>query len=131
MRMSTTLNVKTLLAGALVVAATLGSYGCGPVVPVTPTWEHDIRPLTLARCVRCHDDPTMGGTATFSLNYATFAEIPSGVVTQMMMLVGKVVRGEKPFDGQLPGMRRMPLPPSAALEDWQIEMLDNWAFSPQ
>jgi hypothetical protein len=127
--MSTTSNMKTLLASTLLAAATLSSYACGPVVPVSPTWEKDVRPLTIARCVRCHDtDAPLEIRGPFSLNHATFAEVnaTAGLVNTLKTRLGPALHG--PW--QRP-MTRMPPPPSAALEDWQIEILDNWAFHPQ
>jgi hypothetical protein len=129
-RMRTTFSMKVLLTGTLLAVATLGSYGCGPVVPVTPTWEHDVRPLMLARCIRCHDDPApeaVMGILPFSFNYATFADIPTTpvrLVDLWKMQLGNAIRG-KLF------RRRMPPPPTAALEDWQIETLDSWIANPQ
>lgn len=128
-RMSTTSNsnTKALLASTLLAAATLTSAACGPIVPVSPTWAADVRPLAVARCIRCHDT-TPTNNAPFSLNHATFADVNAtpSLVNTLKTRLGPALHGPWPRP-----LTRMPPPPSAALEDWQVEMLDNWAFHPQ
>ncbi|MES1157687.1 MAG: hypothetical protein ABUL67_01180 [Haliangium ochraceum] len=126
----------SLLAGWLILAGVLGVSGCGPLVPLSPTWKDDIRPLVVARCVRCHDDPPRGDpaskqpatpSAAFTFNY------PSDVVLDPLPVGLSILKlqGGDSVRGKLAPLRRMPPPPAEALEDWQIEMLDNWAYKPR
>jgi hypothetical protein len=131
-----TISMKTLFAGILLAGGSaLGLTACGPTVPDSPTWKDDVRPLLLARCIRCHDNPPgpPDRPATFSMNYAEFSQIPpmsaplgppNYAPGPFLTMMGLAARGDS-------GPRRMPPPPSAALEDWQIELLDNWAVNPR
>ena len=129
--------MKTKPATPLCVVASalsaLGLPACGPAAPANPTWENDIRPFVVARCIRCHDDPPRMDPAiadpklvpaAYNFNYAT-AEQPLQAGLMVLQLLGaKSLRGE-----DVP--RRMPPPPAEAVEDWQIEMLENWARNPR
>lgn len=125
-----------LLATALSLA--LSSVACGPIVPVSPTWANDIRPLMVSRCIRCHDEPGridpdskatknpfLGIAAIPNLNYQNFADIPSASLS-LVKLSADAVKGKLPG-----GIPRMPPPPAEVLEDWQIDMLQAWCDYPQ
>jgi hypothetical protein len=114
MRHSATVGMLMTLGLALATAA------CGPDVPANPDWATDVRPILQARCVRCHSSPAridplsqdkLPGAAAFDFSsdmpLATFA-----------MMVARV-RGGPPIT--------MPPPPNAPLEDWQIQILANYA----
>jgi hypothetical protein len=99
------------------------------VAPTNPTWEHDIHPLLVARCIRCHQgkgnvDPVSKGPPLYDFSYATFdpSSQPMGIMVLRMFGV-QAVRGGF--------ARRMPPPPAEALEDWQIEMLETWIKNPK
>ena len=117
-----------------VVLAGLGA--CGPTVPEHPTWAADVRPIVIARCVRCHaepgrTDPTTGiykvVPGRYSFDFQTFAEIPS-VNLMALVTAGDYARGGYPPAMKLPVM---PLAPAEPLDDWQIETFDRWALNPQ
>jgi hypothetical protein len=112
----------------LVLVAAPGLSACGADVPANPTWANDVRPLMVARCIRCHDttqrgDPLSlsGAVALDSFNYENFTDIPGPVVTLLQMQVGLV---------SLDTSSRMPPPPAAKLQDWQIETLQHWCNHP-
>jgi len=126
------LSPKTLLStGLLAATLSLAATGCGPVAPVSPSWKNDVRPLIVSRCLRCHDgsqngDPAVKmGNAGQAYNFNVPEELPSTLPAGLSLLrtLGpKVVRGD--------GYRRMPPPPLEALDDWQIDIIDGWAFNP-
>jgi hypothetical protein len=125
-------TMKALLTGILFAGAGVALSACGPVAPVSPTWKDDVRPLVLARCVRCHDSPPTNA-APFTLNYAEFGQIPpsTAALGPPDYAPGTFLRGlgVATHSGHKP--MRMPPPPSAALEDWQTEILDNWSVNPR
>lgn len=117
----------------LLVMSALGIGACGPVAPTNPTWEHDVHPFLVARCLRCHDDPgridpLTGGVAppasAYNFNYATLpSPLPAGLA---------ILQGLGPNSLRGTGVpRRMPPEPAEAAEDWQIDMLANWALNPR
>ena len=127
-----------LLTGMLFVGTALGFSACGPVVPLNPTWKDDVRPLVVARCVRCHDNPPRLDPALVDNNPATpdtpltsFNEPPDFVITIPPGGGLLLLWGSGPARLRLSGRTRMPPPPAAALEDWQIEMLEAWAAVPR
>jgi hypothetical protein len=120
-----------LIAG-LGLSATLSACG-GP--PEHPTYDEDVRPLLVARCLRCHGQPGEVDPLSAKVNarltsvgllldYPYFSDVPDTLLPKMKML-GAYARGEAP------GLPRMPPPPAAALEDWEIQMLDNWGKAPR
>jgi hypothetical protein len=124
---------KHLLASLFLAASALAPAACGPVVPANPTWAEDIRPLMVARCIRCHDgtghvDPatTMStqvlsaALVAYNFNYATLPDPLGGLATLRTL-------GPKSVRGPIAGGPRMPPPPAEKLEDWEIQLLDNWA----
>jgi hypothetical protein len=107
------------------LAVALGAGACGSAVPQQPTWQADVRPLLVARCIRCHDgtargEPGSGKLATGNFNYDTVEQIMAapGASAILQTLVPMYVR--------MTGTNQMPPPPAAPLQDWEIEILDNW-----
>jgi hypothetical protein len=50
---------KALLASVFALAAAvpvLSLSGCSPEVPANPTYSEHVKPIFMARCVRCHDE---------------------------------------------------------------------------
>lgn len=134
---ATSSRTSLLLAAALALG--LSSAACGPLTPVSPTWRDDVRPILIARCMRCHDgtgngDPSVTNSTTGSMayNFNQPADLPSPLPGSIQLLAtflsptgpANVVRGKG-----VP--RRMPPPPLEALEDWQVETLEIWASSPR
>ena len=123
---------RALLIAGLGLSATLS--GCA-AAPEHPTWDDDVRPLMVARCLRCHGetgavDPlsakmnTRLASVGLRLDYPYFSDVPDTLLPKLKML-GAYARGEAP------NLPRMPPPPAAALEDWEIQMLDNWGKDPR
>ena len=127
--------MKNAIGGSILFAAlALGFGACGPVVPDQPTWQHDIRPLMVARCIRCHDgaghvDPATSPTvraflpvlAIYNFNYEVLpATLPAGLAILHSKIASTIVRGPSS------GIPIMPPPPAEKLEDWEIQLLDNW-----
>lgn len=144
MAMNMKMNMMNPITRSVLLAVVaLGLPACGPSVPANPTWVADIRPLLVARCIRCHNaqggiDPltaklvTWGAVAPIPAAYNfDFPTITTPLNTQLnflKMFGPKSVRGEYP-----PGLppKRMPPPPAENLQDWEIELLDNWANNPR
>ncbi|MEP6653529.1 MAG: hypothetical protein ABJA82_09240 [Myxococcales bacterium] len=125
----TTFRSLLLMGSAVFLVA-----GCGgPVAPANPTWEHDIHPLLVARCIRCHEgagnlDPLtppgpLSHAAPVGLNF-DYPTLPVPVPPSISVLSVSGPMSVRGPNGLLP---RMPPPPAEALEDWQIDMLANWA----
>lgn len=111
-------RVVMLMAGLAV-----GATACGPDVPANPDWATDVRPILQARCVRCHSNPARIDPAAKdqvgALPFDTDAATPlSTVLTNMMPARVRGGQGALPI---------MPPPPNASLEDWQIQILTNYA----
>jgi len=123
----TTSRTLMLLAAGLGAAAL---SGCGANVPENPTWVADVRPIFVARCVRCHDgkgesDPLsrMGTPAAGNFSYVSFSDF-STTDKGLIMLSGMRIESSSPSSV-------MPPPPAAVLADWQIETIKNWIKNPQ
>jgi hypothetical protein len=113
----------------LLISATILFVGCDAPVPVNPGYAADVRPIFVARCVRCHgangtlnvdpDDPERGAPKIVYLN-------------QYDTVGGHVGAGT--FAAQIPlyihsddESKRMPPPPSSRLSDWELAVIDAWA----
>lgn len=128
-------NTRIRESLVLAAAAIAITAGCGePTAPASPTWEQDVRPILVARCIRCHyavpgnvdpkaTSPVAKVPTVHSFNFARFQDIGADNLT-ILKLAAKCARGE------LPGFM-MPPPPAEKLETWQIETLDNWAKNPK
>ena len=119
--MTTARNLVLLAVG--LVAVTLA--GCGQAVPQDPSWDADVFPILMARCVRCHDgsgavDPlsTSPTPAPGNFNHASRSEFmqssDAGFVPLFPMYVSTGL---------------MPPPPAAKLADWEIQTITRWATS--
>jgi hypothetical protein len=127
MRFPARIGVFLLLAAAVSLSA------CGADVPANPTWANDVRPLMVARCIRCHSDP--GGVdplvtnpnvvmnspppALYDFNYENFSDIPTNTQSILSQVGMYVSNKSSPLF--------MPPAPAAPLQDWQIQTLENWA----
>ena len=104
----------------------LGTAGCSPSTPATPTWAEDVAPILAANCVRCHTVPAIGGAPeTFRLD--TYDDWTGDD--------GRVIRGAGTMSSYIlqridPGPGVPPMPPEegfARLTSRQIDVLSNWA----
>lgn len=71
----TTARFKAFVIGA--VACATGALGAGcnlePSAVANPTYEADVRPIFMSRCVRCHGSPTLGDPTASPPSPAPFA----------------------------------------------------------
>jgi hypothetical protein len=135
----------SLTAPAVTLGAALLVAGCSlePGAASAPTYQADVLPIFMARCVRCHGDPPMGdptstnptyqGPPVASFRIDMFADTPacdpdSGVDQPPCVFgaSGMDLRTLLAYitDGQ---MYRMPPDPAPALTKYQIDTIQNWA----
>lgn len=123
----TTARKLMLLAGGL---AAVALSGCGETVPEHPSWVADVRPIMVARCVRCHDatlgesDPLsrMGARAVGNFSYASFSDFTDADKNDIMMSDTRIESSSQLV---------MPPLPAAPLATWQIDTIKNWLKDPQ
>src|SRR3569623_3215047 len=118
----TTMRTLMLLIAGLGAAALAG---CGANVPEHPTWQDDVRPIMVARCVRCHTTTPQGdpesrggkpGTGDFS--HASLDDfMPLDKIA--LRAAPDRIRSDDP-------LQEMPPPPAAKLADWQIETIARY-----
>jgi hypothetical protein len=124
---------RALLIAGLGLSATLSACAGAPE---HPTYDEDIRPLLVARCVRCHTDPGqvdplsakagVDEVAAPSFDYPYYGDLMNaGAANAYSKMLAKYARGPV---GPIP---RMPPVPAAPLEDWEITMLENWGKDPR
>lgn len=130
-------------AAALSVLVALGVGACGsPSVPANPAYDVDVRPILMARCVRCHG---AGGMLNAPAGVAGDALQSTHCFLDRYQNEGDCTAdptnckiGAKNWAGTIPTLIRnapsailvMPPPPSQALDDWAVEILDNWSKNP-
>jgi hypothetical protein len=131
------------MASRVLLLAFLGTVmgaACGDEpIPAVPSFEVDVKPITHARCVRCHG---AGGT----LNGDPRTAIPTGPAngffdnfedqgdcTVPALAVPPLCRRGAKFDRatirlyiHATNVDRMPLAPSDPLTDRELEILDRW-----
>jgi hypothetical protein len=128
-----------------VVALVLTLGACGPEpAPTTPTFEADVRPIMMSRCVRCHG---AGGHLNADPHAALTYPPPDGyfnVYETADELAGPCppptgpdcTYGAKKWSGlmkiyiQPDAPLRMPPAPSPELDDRQREIITRWADEP-
>ena len=132
-----TATLRALLTTTTTIAVLAAPFiaGCNlePGAPDRPTYEADVRPILMARCVRCHGSPPLGdptsGPAPGTERYDVFAdsvECVDGGATGC-------VRGARAFAKIFPAYvhvdspTRMPPRPAPSLTSYQIDVFDKWA----
>jgi hypothetical protein len=109
-------------------------WSCGPPVPSRPTFEADVRPIFLARCVRCHGGAQAGSSAVspyldhyedqdcaLDASGNRPADCQIGALS-VAMIIPEVIHSSDPTV-------TMPPPPSS-LDSWQLSVLDRWTKNP-
>ena len=144
---------KALLASVFALAAAvpvLSLSGCSPEVPANPTYEKDVKPILMARCVRCHDETfreemvpgyqNQGPPRQCHLNrYPAMGDCtPAGLMMPGACSYGAGMCGNSPaLGGSLIAVYAIasadngfapPMPPAPAdkLSDWEQDVLRVW-----
>jgi hypothetical protein len=125
--------IRTLLAITALSA-------CVPTAPAEPSFQVDVLPILAANCIRCHGYPALGGApAEFRLDAFADTIVRDGAPTDGC--------GENPDDptaaiivcgaakrAALSSLRTRdeayPMPPRFPMDDYQIEVLEQWARDP-
>jgi hypothetical protein len=139
-------KIITVLGVALGVAPLGAGCSLEQGAPDTPTYQADVRPIFMARCVRCHGDPPMGDPTSTNPTYQVAptspafrldmyddatncaagttlgtADCPEGAKSLASLI--------KSYVG-LPQATRMPPDPAPALTGYQLNTVNNWASEP-
>src|SRR5262249_14351218 len=138
-RLALTLASTLALLGGL----GLGGSGCGPAVPDHPTWADDVHPLMQARCIRCHQPATVGDPKAgvqgsllavgggVSFDWPTYDAVPADVRASLGLTgTNDTSATIRSYATGNPPSIRMPPPPAAKLQDWEVQLLIRWAASP-
>jgi hypothetical protein len=129
------------MAKAMVAFLLLAGLGCVPEVPSKPTFSRDVKPIFMARCVRCHDETLreetlpdgghgLGVPSQCHLNryestgdctpagvQAMACSYGAGLCAPSILIYSISVGGSKPF---------MPPLPAPALDDWEQDVISGW-----
>jgi hypothetical protein len=123
-----------LVAVVLLAAVGLGCTAESEDAPLQPSYEHDIKPLMAAHCIRCH-----GAGGSLNLDPDATPVAPSGQPKVQMPKVGDFtdMAGLMPYVGKTYKLMMssietlpMPPPPSAPLTDREKEMFAAWLQVP-
>lgn len=131
----------------ILLAATFVAFAaCVPDAPARPSFQLDVLPILGANCVRCHGAPTLGGAPEdLRLDGFDDAILREGVQHDPPELedpCGDAGDPAKEFvlcgaatsaDVVVLRIRdtAYPMPPRFPLDDYQIEVLENWARQPE
>jgi hypothetical protein len=137
--------IRFVLARGLAAALALGGAGCSvyPSAPAEPAYDTDVLPIFQAHCTRCHDNNLDGGAPhTVFLPAANGG--PMTATPPSLSQFGPCVASDggaptcyAPGAGgyaltiqtnvHLTTSVRMPLPPAAPLDDWELSVIDAWS----
>lgn len=135
------LNPVAALAAVLGFAAVAAGCNLEPSAAGQPTYEADVQPILLARCVRCHGSPPLAdptssnpGPPVSTVRFDVFGD--TGCDTDA---VASCVHGAqyeamqkrfKTFLNLDPKMGGMPPSPAAPLTSYQKDTILNWEAEP-
>jgi hypothetical protein len=145
-----------LLFGAAIAVGGLAA-GCGPPVPVSPSYEADVRPIFISHCVRCHGaggtlnqarEPTGPDAAPLASDSA-LRQLLSCYLNQFADTncavsdaggSGSCHRGAQTWAALANGIGArlrgippgpmMPPPPAPPLNDWELKVVNAWLANP-
>jgi mono/diheme cytochrome c family protein len=136
----TTTRAKFLTALGLVLvggATLVGGCSLEPAAPDLPTYDADVRPIFMSRCVRCHGDPPMADptdtnpayqvapTTRFRIDvFADSADCATGGANCVLgaQSYAGIIASYLVDGSQTP----MPPPPAPLLTKYQVETVRNW-----
>lgn len=99
--------------------ALLAIAACAPSSPSAPSFQVDVLPILAANCARCHGVPVIGG-APEGLRLDTYGDVAGeNHVGAAPMHEEIAERVDDSNDRQMP--------PRFPLDDYQIEILQNWS----
>jgi len=117
-------NMRTLM----LLAAGLGAAaiaGCGADVPQHPSWQNDVFPIVVARCVRCHNsdktaDPLSlpGKGVLGNFDFPSFDELQGGDLS--LFLAAPMFISDRTIPLTMPPL------PAAQLAQWQIDTITRF-----
>jgi hypothetical protein len=145
---------KALLASVFALAAAvpvMSLSGCSPEVPANPGYEEHVKPIFMARCVRCHDEtlrdePLPPGSQprrppqTCHLNrYESMGDCVTAGSTTCSRGASECANLPPPMMGSYIAPRvdpanennamRMPPPPAPALNDYESAVVNRWLMN--
>jgi hypothetical protein len=131
------------------VLVLIGVAACSPAKPDSPTFANDVRPILIAHCTRCHGGGGMlnGDPISTSPTYRTppldgffdtyedqgdctadGGSIPRPPVCMHGAHSYAVAPLQSLWTSYVPSL--MPPPPAAALNDWELSVLNHWIQNP-
>jgi hypothetical protein len=137
-------QVKMVAVFAFGLSTAALTSGCSiePSAPGQPTYEADVRPILMARCIRCHGSPPLADPTSTSAAYKVppvptrrfdvFADTscgtPDGGGSACVILGAQssaaAIKLYINFDPKTTGMPPAPAPP---LTSYQKDTIMNWA----
>ena len=137
----TRFNMVTVFAFGLSAAALSSGCSIEPSAPGQPTYEADVRPILMARCIRCHGSPTLADPTSTNDAYKArplpirrfdvFADTPcdtpdagAACVISGAQSSAALIKLYINADPKTTGMPPAPAPP---LTSYQKDTLLNWA----
>lgn len=139
----TAARFKTFVIGVVACATGALSAGCNlePGAADKPTYEADVRPIFMSRCIRCHGSPALAdpaasppsgsppGNIRFDV-FADSAECGTDASAPTCIYGAAHEATNKRFTSVLVMLKgkfgEMPPSPSPALTSYQIDTILNW-----
>ena len=131
---------KALVIGVVAGATGALSAGCNlePSAVEKPTYEADVRPIFMSRCIRCHGSPPLGdptgppiGAPFATVRFDVFGDTNCGADAGTTCIHGaayEAMRGN--FKNYLVAnagtLLEMPPPPSPPLTSYQRDTILKW-----